>query len=111
MTEGSAPIAPPTAAAAEAYKQRAAPAMPPGRVKIILEENENIPLGLGQFFGINGAMFHLKPGVEAVVPVGITDILNNAITHVPDVDPNTGRVAGWKRKLRYPYQNLGPVAG
>ena len=73
------------------------------RVKIILEENDNIPRG-GQFFGINGAAFLLRPGVVADVPQGIIDVLNNAVMAVPVLDPNTLQVTNWRNKLRYPYR-------
>ena len=83
--------------------ENSAPNLPAGRVWLILEENENIPRG-GQFFGYNGAAFMLKPGVKANVPRGILNILNDAVTHVPVVDPQTLAVVEWRRKLRYPYQ-------
>lgn len=83
--------------------ERAKPNMRPGRTTIMLEENENIPRG-GQFFGINGASFLLKPGIEVSVPNGIIDILNNAEMSVPVVNSEYLQVVGWRRKLRYPYR-------
>lgn len=88
---------------AQGSLERSRPSMPPGRVKITLEENDNIP-PTGQFFGINGASFMLRPGVEVSVPAGIVDILDNAIMSVPVKDPNTLQVIGYRNKRRYPYQ-------
>ena len=95
------------AAAAEAPVQSpgggSRPNMPPGRVLIQLEENDNIP-PTGQFFGVNGASFLLSPGVEVSVPQGLVDILDHAEMAVPVLDPNTKQVIGWRKKLRYPYR-------
>ena len=79
------------------------PAYRQDRVWIQLEENENIPPG-GQFFGINGASFILKPGIQAYVPRGIVDILDAAEMSVPVINPDTLQVTGWRKKLRYPYR-------
>jgi hypothetical protein len=73
------------------------------RVRIVLEENEGIPPS-GQFFGINGVGYMLKPGMEADVPLAIVDILNNAIISKPIVDPDTKQVTGFKPRLRFPYR-------
>jgi hypothetical protein len=77
--------------------------MPEGRVWIVLQESAHIPRGQGQFFGINGAGFLLKPGKKAYVPKGIVDILENAVEDIPDVDPDTLQVVGWRQRLRFPY--------
>lgn len=70
---------------------------------IQLEENENIP-PTGQFFGINGRSFILRAGEQARVPVGIVNVLNDAIVSVPNVDPVTMQVNGYRDKLRFPYR-------
>lgn len=72
-------------------------------VRIMLEENDNIP-PTGQFFGINGRSYILKAGVEADVPAEIINILNDAEQSVPDVDPYTNQVMGYRKKLRFPYR-------
>jgi hypothetical protein len=103
---GVAKIAAEEIAAAEPSivdKVRAAPNMPEGRVWIVLQESAHIPRGQGQFFGINGAGFLLKPGKKAYVPKGIVDILENAVEDIPDVDPDTLQVVGWRQRLRFPY--------
>ena len=82
--------------------------MPAGRVWIILQENPAIQRGQGQFFGINGMGFLLRPGKKAYVPQGIVDILENAVEEIPDVDPDTLQVVGWRKRLRYPYSIVAP---
>lgn len=73
------------------------------RVDIILEENDEIP-PTGLFLGINGRAYLLQPGMKASVPVGIIDILDNAVMSTPKIDPATKRVVGYKERLRYPYR-------
>ena len=72
-------------------------------VRITLEENENIP-PTGQFFGLNGRHFILKPGIAVDVPVEIINILNDAVQEVPEIDPTTRQVVGYRKKLRFPYR-------
>ena len=81
----------------------ASPTVSDERVWITLEDNPDIP-PRGQFFGINGAGFILRPGQRAFVPRGIVDILDNAVVMVPRVNPDTLRIDGWVEKLRYPYR-------
>jgi hypothetical protein len=85
--------------------RRSAPPRVPGekRFRIILEENDNIP-PTGQFFSINGAAYMLRPGMEAEVPVGIINVLNDAVMDVPVIDPVTKQVVDWRKKLRFPYR-------
>lgn len=80
----------------------------PGRkgiptMRILLEETADIPPS-GQFIGHNGNSYMLKPGVWVDVPMPIIEILNNAVTQVPDRDPVTNQIVGWREKLRYPYR-------
>lgn len=78
--------------------------MKPGkRVRIILEENENIP-PTGQFIGLQGRGYMLRAGEPADVPIGIINILNDAVESVPIVDPQTQQVQGYRNKLRFPYR-------
>lgn len=72
-------------------------------MKILLEENTDIPPN-GQFIGHNGVSYMLKPGIWVEVPLPIIEILNNAVQKVPEIDPNTRQVIGWREKLRYPYR-------
>jgi hypothetical protein len=74
-------------------------------VLIVMEDNTEIPPN-GQFFGYNGQTYILKSGVEALVPPGLLEILNNATVTVPRIDQNTLQVVGWRDKLRYPYRRV-----
>lgn len=74
----------------------------PGKVRIVLEENENIP-PTGLFLGLNGASFMLRPGVEADVPQGIVDILDHAVMTTTITHPITGQTIGYRNKRRYSY--------
>ncbi len=71
-------------------------------VKIILDDNEKIP-PTGQFFGINGRTFMLRAGEEVRVPIGIIDILDNAIETHP-VKDGLNRVVGSKNRPRFGYR-------
>lgn len=72
------------------------------RVKIILEENDQIP-PTGQFFGVQGRGYVLRPGEVAAVPLSIMNILNCAVMSVPVVDAGQ-RVVGYRDRLRFPYR-------
>ena len=75
----------------------------PKTVRIILEENDGIP-PTGQFFGLNGRSYMLKPGVEVNVPKGIIDILDNAVTSTAIIDSQSQKVIGYRSQMRYPYR-------
>lgn len=74
-----------------------------GRVKIILEENDEIPPS-GQFISVNGVGYLLIPGQPADVPVGVIEVLNNAVRDKPVLEG--GRVVGYRQALRFPYRRL-----
>jgi hypothetical protein len=78
------------------------------RVTIVLEENENIP-PTGQFFGVNGRAYMLRPGEAASVPKEIISILNDAVQEVPHIDPTTRQVIGYRKKMRFPYRVVQPT--
>lgn len=71
-------------------------------VIIRLEENPEIP-PVGQFFACNGRSYMLKPGVDAVVPIELVNVLNDAVTAVPQTDPDTLQLIGMREKKRFPY--------
>lgn len=75
----------------------------PPTVRILLEENDGIP-PTGQPFGLNGRFYILRPGMEAEVPPGIIEILDNAVMAVAVRDPMTQKVQGYRDKLRFPYR-------
>lgn len=79
------------------------------RVRIVLEENENIP-PTGQFIAANGRSFCLRPGEEADVPLVVIGILNDAVQSVPTIDPATQQVIGYRKKLRFPYRLVAAAA-
>lgn len=73
------------------------------RVKIMLEENDDIP-PTGLFVGVNGVSFLIRPGAEVEVPVGVVEVLRNAVMSMPTVDPQTGQVLGYRDRMRYPFR-------
>jgi len=88
----------------DAPKREPAKAAPkPARVRIILEENDNIP-PTGQFFQVNGRPYMLKPGMEADVLPELIEVLNNAIMSVPIINDETKQVSGFRDRLRFPYR-------
>jgi hypothetical protein len=76
-----------------------------GWKRIILDENDAIP-PTGQFFGDNGVGYILRPGEEALVPPGIVEILENATTAAPVLDPSTLEVVSYRQKRMYPFTVL-----
>ena len=75
----------------------------PKTLCIILEENDNISPG-GQFFGLNGVGYMLRPGEQVNIPMGLVEILDNAVEDRPVQDPLTKRIIGYRKRLRYPYR-------
>jgi hypothetical protein len=57
----------------------------PETVKILLEENDNIP-PTGQFFGINGKGYLHPPGEEVNVPKAVVEVLDHAVMSTPVID-------------------------
>lgn len=92
-----------TASTVEARTMNSVPDPKEKRVRIVLEENENIP-PTGQFISANGRAFMLRPGEEADVPLAVINILNDAVQSVPTIDPATQQVIGYRKKLRFPYR-------
>lgn len=77
----------------------------PKRVKIWLEENDEIP-PTGLPLGHNGTAYIVKPGMEVEVPEFLLEILDNAIMSAPVKNPQTQQVVDWRPRLRYPYRRL-----
>lgn len=72
------------------------------RVRIILEDNDQIPPG-GQFIGVDGTPYLMQANVEVEAPIGILDVLDNAIMSVPVLDGDMS-VVGYRDRLRFPYR-------
>jgi hypothetical protein len=96
-------------AMAEAALEKLVAVTPRAReyVKIILEDNEDIP-PTGLFVGLNGEGFMIRPGYEVRVPIGVVEILQHAITHVATKDPQTNRYIGSRPRQRFPFRFVGP---
>tara|TARA_R110000868_G_scaffold19150_3_gene82781 strand:+ start:1324 stop:1635 length:312 start_codon:yes stop_codon:yes gene_type:complete len=75
------------------------------RVKILLEENDDIP-PTGLFLGHNGRGYIIKPGEPVEVPVAILEILDHAVMSAPQLDPQTKQVVGYRERMRYPYRKI-----
>lgn len=73
------------------------------RIKIQLEENDDIP-PTGLFVGVNGDSFLIRPGSEVEVPPSVVEVLRNAVTSMPTVDPTSGQVVGTRDRMRYPFR-------
>lgn len=70
-------------------------------VCITLHDSKEIPPG-GQFVGVNGKQFWIKPGVKVIVPRYVCAALDNAIVGVPDVNDKM-QVVGVRNTPRLTY--------
>lgn len=73
------------------------------RVKIMLEDNAEIP-PTGQFISINGRAYVLRAGEEAEVPVEILTVLDSAVMSVPILEND--QIVGFRDRKRFPYTIL-----
>jgi hypothetical protein len=71
--------------------------------KIILEDSADIP-PTGLFIGHNGNSYMVLTGIEVLCPQPLLDILDDAVTTVPIIDPHTQRIVGSRTKQRFPYR-------
>jgi hypothetical protein len=94
-----------TVTPAKTPRAKNAPVGMPQTVKIIIEENDNIP-PTGLFVGLNGKGYLIRPGEEVNVPLGVVEILDNAVMSAPQTDPGTRRVVGYRERMRYPYRRV-----
>jgi hypothetical protein len=81
------------------------PVKTPARLKVVLEEDAAIP-PTGLFISANGRPYLLMPGVEAAVPPEVISVLDDAVTSIPVIDPQTQRVTGYRQRLRFPYRRI-----
>ena len=75
----------------------------PKTIRIILEENDDIP-PTGLFLGLNGKGFMIQAGMEVDIPLALIEILDHAITSLPQVHQQTRRVIGYRQRMRFPYR-------
>jgi len=76
----------------------------PKRIRILLEENDNIP-PTGLFIGVNGRSYLLVPGEEVAVPPEVVEALNDAVEDIPRVD-SSNNVVDYRKKMRFPFRLL-----
>lgn len=79
------------------------------KVRIILEDSVHMSPG-GQFICFNGRTWLIQAGVEVEVPIGVLEVLDNAIESIPVIDPNTGRAVRQQVRKRFPYTRLSIAA-
>ena len=81
---------------------------PEKRVKIILQDSEEIPgddANKRVFIGHNGKSYWLRVGMEADVPECVLNVLDDATFVVAEKDPITQKLNGRTRnKKRFSYQ-------
>ena len=77
----------------------------PKTIKIILEENDNIP-PTGLFLGVNGKGYMLRPGIEVNIPYSVKEVLDHAVMSTPQIDPQTNKIVGYRDRMKYPYRTV-----
>ena len=98
--EPAAPVAAPVKA-----KKKAAPRAASLTTRIQVEDNDEIP-PTGLYVGHNGRGYLIRTGEPVDVPNPILEILDNAVMLQPQFDPQTRRVVGYRRRMRYPYRRV-----
>ncbi len=68
---------------------------------ITLHDSKEIP-PTGQFIGVNGRQFILKPGIKTQVPECVLEVLDNAVQALPEVNEKL-QVVGMRNAPRLPY--------
>jgi len=76
------------------------------RARIILEASDEIP-PTGLPIGHNGDTYVIVPGEPVEVPEFLLEILDNAVTSIPVIDPQTRQPMGYRERLRYSYRRVG----
>lgn len=86
-------------------RKAAKPIPRPDTVRIILEEDDNIP-PTGLFVGVNGKGYLIAPGEVVDVPQSVVEVLDHAVMATPQLDPATKQVAGYRERMRYAYRRV-----
>ncbi|HLU83723.1 MAG TPA: hypothetical protein VKZ43_09995 [Trueperaceae bacterium] len=89
----TAPRQKPTKAATSANGER--------MYAITLHDNKEIPPN-GQFIGVNGRQFLLRPGHKVRVPASVLEVLNNAVHALPEINEKM-QVTGMRNAPRLSY--------
>lgn len=89
--------------------QKGQPVGLPPTIRIILEENDNIP-PTGLYVGVNGRGYLIRPGEAVNVPRGVVDVLDHAVMASPQIDSVSRRVIGYRERMRYPYRRVAAEA-
>jgi len=92
-------------AASKGAKKTAVAQGLPETVRVILNEDDAIP-PTGLFVGFNGRGYLIQPNQEVDLPLGVLEILDNAIHSVPKIDPLSRRVVDYASRPRFTYQTV-----
>ena len=85
-------------------KKKAVPeAVAKNTIRIILEESDDIPPS-GLFLGHNGNTYMIRPGMEVDIPLFLKEVLDHAVITVPQIDPVTKGIVGWRSRQKYAYR-------
>ena len=89
---------------AKPAKKKAVPeAIAKNTIRIILEESDDIP-PTGLFLGHNGNTYMIRPGLEVDIPLFLKEVLDHAVITVPQIDPVTKGIVGWRSRQKYAYR-------
>ncbi len=87
---------------AQATKGRKSRQTKPKLIRIVLDENDDIP-PTGLFVGLNGRGYLIRPGCEVDIHPDVLEVLDNAVQSRPVVSPENKQVIGYRNQKRYSY--------
>lgn len=73
------------------------------KARIIVDEAPDMP-PTGYPVGLNGVAYIIRPGEPVDVPLGVLEIIKNAVQSVPQIDGKTQRVVGYRDRPRIPWR-------